>query len=876
MREQVEKIVEELSLLVAMLHEADELGFQMTLESCEALFELTKEATEFAALAQAVEHIIELSRGSDRTALFQTLQSFASAAQKYLRDPSAAAFPGAPTPPARSSAADWGDDLAPDFDAELLVEFISKHSSQLDEFESELLQAAGSGNKAEEEVPEEKSEINRYIKGYLHNIKGEAGTVGLTGVAEVTHHLEDLVLDRGAIALVDQLLAFKEWLLECIHSWSAGTTPPQLSKDFLEKIQEQLSKQAGPESVQEEISIPAAPQSAPSALEYDISGEIEVLGEFIVEAEDHLNGVEETLLDHRAECNAEDIGAFFRAIHSVKGGSAYFGLKEMTESSHLTETLLDEVRNDRLPFTEQLAELLLVYLDLQKDLFAAARECIKSGGKITPTQKTADYIARLKSQYAELYTKDKSPAKKPPLKEKLAPPPAPKEPKPEPKEELPPAPAAPGRSDQEETPSSTTARGEKLDVKTFLKVESGRLDQLIDYVGELVISASMLTQNCRTYLAGNEKVMKNSHQLEQILREVQYIAMSMRLVPVKGVFQKMARLVWDLSRKIGKNITFKMEGEDTELDRTVIDKISDPLMHMVRNSLDHGIETPDEREKCGKSREGSIKLRAFHKAGTVHIQVIDDGRGLDHEKIRRKAIEKGVITEDQILSKQELWHMIFAAGFSTAAVVTDVSGRGVGMDVVRRNIESMRGRVLIDSEIGRGTTLTIELPLTLAIMDGIETSLGSERFIIPTLSIVEFLKPDPKMLSRSLDRGETLEFRGKFLPVFRLSRLFEVAPKYTDPNDAIMVVVEGAGEQVAIMVDSVVGKHSTVIKSLGTMFQDTKGLAGCAIMPDGYVGLILDIQSLVALARSPDAVCGPVRLPDVQDRIEEGAGVECG
>ena len=251
----------------------------------------------------------------------------------------------------------------------------------------------------------------------------------------------------------------------------------------------------------------------------------------------------------------------------------------------------------------------------------------------------------------------------------------------------------------------------------------------------------------------------------------------------------------------------------------------------------------------------------------MHIQIMDDGRGLDHEKIRKKALEKGVITEDQILSKQDLWQLIFAPGFSTAAVVTDVSGRGVGMDVVRRNIESMRGRVLIDSEIGQGTTLTIELPLTLAIMDGIETALGRERFIIPTLSIVEFLKPSSKMVTSSLDRGEILEFRGKFLPIFRLSRLFQVEPKFSDPTEAIVVVVEGAGEQVGIMVDDVVGKHSAVIKGLGSIFHDTKGLAGCAIMPDGYVGLILDVQSLVAFARSPDAGCGPVRLPESDDRM---------
>ncbi|NLF26041.1 MAG: hypothetical protein GX589_10350 [Deltaproteobacteria bacterium] len=849
MHEKLENLIEELSLLAAMLHEADEPGFQMTLESCSAIYELVKESKEHEALAKATNDILELGKTEDRKALFHALQAFATTLQSYIRDPKSVKFPGADTSKETATAGTgWGKDLSPDFDAELLVEFINVHTSRLDEFESELLQAAGSGEKRDGRNPE----LDLFLKGYLHNVKGEAGTVGLSGIAEATHYMEDLVLERGALAIVDQLLAYKEWLLSCMQACSKSVAPTQLSHDFLDSIKATVEKKPAQKAQD--------PKATPEPAEtYMLTGEDEVLGEFFVEAEDHLNGVEEALLDRHDSCNADDIAAFFRAIHSVKGGSAYFGLKEMTESSHLTETLLDQVRNGRVPFTQELAELLLAYLDLQKDLFATARACMKSGEPVKRTPKTAAYLERLQNQYQQLDFKGSNPPQKSASEQKS------QSATPDAKKASAPSAAAPAPA--ADASPATPQRNEKMDVKTFLKVESGRLDQLIDYVGELVISASMLTQNCKTYLSDNEVVMKNTHQLDQILREVQYIAMSMRLVPVKGVFQKMARLVWDLSRKIGKNINFKMEGEDTELDRTVIDKISDPLMHMVRNSLDHGVESPEERTACGKPKEGTIRLRAFHKAGTVHIQITDDGRGLDHEKIRTKAIEKGIITADQNLTKQELWYLIFAPGFSTAATVTDVSGRGVGMDVVRRNIESMRGRVLIDSEIGKGTTLTIELPLTLAIMDGIETALGRERFIIPTLSIVEFLKPSREMITTSLDRSEILEFRGKFLPIFRLSHLFEVKPKFSDPTEAIMVVVEGAGEQVAIMVDDVVGKHSAVIKSLGSIFQDTKGLAGCAIMPDGYVGLILDVQSLVALARSPETSCRPVRLPDSEDRM---------
>lgn len=861
MREQLEKHIEELSILTAMLHQHDAPGFQMTLEVCGAILQLIEERAEHTRLKEACRRVMEIGAAGDQTALFKELNDFAAAAQAYLRDPSAACFPGEET----AAKEGWGEDLAPDFDAELLTEFISQHTSALEDFESDLLQAVTAASRGE--APEG---IDQAVKGYLHNVKGEAATVGLKGVSAVTHRLEDLVVEKGAPALVDQLLAYKEWLLACLQACRQNKAPAVLASEFIARLEGTAAAQTGANEPRPSGTNAAAPGAATPQSEapYPLAGEMEVLAEFITEAEDHLNGVEEALLERRGGCNTDDVAAFFRAIHSVKGGSAYFGLKEITASSHITETLLDEVRNGRLPFSDGLAELLLSYLDLQKLLFGAAREAVKSQGLVLPCDKTRAYIERLQAEYPEVDFSGKG-GKRPPAAAGTV-------------ETKAPAPAAPAPSaatassaaaaSAATAPSSTAAdeskpRGEKLDVKTFLKVEAGRLDQLIDYVGELVISSSMLTANCRRLLKENEAIMKNSHQVEQILREVQYIAMSMRLIPVKGVFQKMARLVWDLGKKIGKSVIFKMEGEDTELDRTVIDRISDPLMHMVRNSLDHGLEPPEERARAGKPREGLIKLKAYHKAGTVHIQIIDDGRGLDAEKIRAKALEKGLITAEQSLSKAELWQLIFAPGFSTAAVVTDVSGRGVGMDVVKRNIQSMRGRVLIDSEPGKGSTFTIELPLTLAIMDGIETAVGPERFIVPTLSIVEFLKPTPEMVSYALDRGETLAFRGSFLPIFRLSRLFQIEPRFERPEDAIMVVVEGAGERTAIMVDEVVGKHSTVIKSLGSMFAGARGLAGCAIMPDGYVGLILDVPSLVALARS-GANGAPVKLPDHAARAE--------
>jgi len=325
--------------------------------------------------------------------------------------------------------------------------------------------------------------------------------------------------------------------------------------------------------------------------------------------------------------------------------------------------------------------------------------------------------------------------------------------------------------------------------------------------------------------------------------------MSMRLIPIKGLFQKMSRLVWDVGRKLGKEVVFQTEGEDTELDRNLIDKLADPLMHMVRNSMDHGIEATEERLAKGKTKAGKVKLSAFHAGGSIHIRISDDGRGLNPDKLIQKAVEKGIITEGQKLSQEEAFHLIFAPGFSTAAAVTDISGRGVGMDVVRRNVENLRGRISITSEVDKGSTFTIEIPLTLAILDGIQTRVGIETFVIPSLSILEFVRPQRGMITHTLDRGETLNLRGMFLPVYRLGRLFGFESEVHSPQDSTMVIVQSNNDVVALMVDEILGECSTVIKSLGGMFENQEGITGCAIMPGGNIALILDMPSLIVLAR---------------------------
>lgn len=320
------------------------------------------------------------------------------------------------------------------------------------------------------------------------------------------------------------------------------------------------------------------------------------------------------------------------------------------------------------------------------------------------------------------------------------------------------------------------------------------------------------------------------------------------MVPIAVTFQKMTRIVHDLARQLGKKIHFETEGEETELDKTVVDQIGDPLMHMVRNAADHGIESPEERIAANKPAEGQITLRAFHQGGNIYIELKDDGRGLDRQAIRRKAIERQLIREEDNLSHQEIDNLIFVPGFSTAKQITDVPGRGVGMDVVRRNVEALQGSVSIQSEMGRGSTVTIRLPLTLAIMDGLSIGLSDDVYILPLLSVVESFRPEPQEIKRVATKGEVVVVRGEIVPLLRVYRLLNVAARVTEPSEGIVVIVENQGKKCALLVDELVGQSQVVIKNLETNFHKVAGIAGATILGDGRVAMILDIFGLMRLA----------------------------
>ncbi|MEE8155908.1 MAG: chemotaxis protein CheA, partial [Phycisphaerales bacterium] len=384
-----------------------------------------------------------------------------------------------------------------------------------------------------------------------------------------------------------------------------------------------------------------------------------------------------------------------------------------------------------------------------------------------------------------------------------------------------------------------------------VKVNMTRMDSLVDMVGELVIAQQMVIQDPTIEGISEQRCQRNLTHVGKIIRNLQEVAMSLRMVTLKGTFQKMARLVRDVAAKAGKTIKLHIEGEETELDRTVVDEIADPLVHMIRNACHHGIETAEKRRAAGKPETGNLTLRVFHQGGSIVIEIEDDGQGLDRDAILKKAIERGLYSPDRKVSDipdSEIYNLIFLPGFTTAEEVTDISGRGVGMDVVRRNIHALRGKTEIRSMPGAGSTFVLRLPLTMAIIDGMIVRVGSQRYVIPTLSIEQSFQPTPNQLNSVIGRGELVSIRGSLLPVYRLNRIFNLNEGIDDPTESLLVVLESDHSRCCLLVDEIIGQQQVVIKSLGQGLSKVQGVSGGAILGDGRVALILDVRGLVAEA----------------------------
>jgi len=591
----------------------------------------------------------------------------------------------------------------------------------------------------------------------------------------------------------------------------------------------------------------------------DFLQDTDLLAGFIEEAFEHLESIEVNVLElEQSPDDMDIINNIFRPFHTIKGVSGFLNLKTINRLAHATENLLDDVRNGKRAMDSAVIDIVLTVGDALKSMVEEIKNVLQHGPANYKDTDISGFLAQI-TQLQE--GGGEAPAIAPvsaPAPERLPEVPESEEAEPLASEEeaevvapslpTPPRAAKVAVSPRAEPPATPAARsaadsGQKK-IGASIKVDVEKLDALVNAVGELVIMQSLVRQNKLVSRIADPKLTKDFSQLTRITSELQRTAMSMRMVPIKQTFDKMIRLVRDLSKKSGKKVDLIMEGAETEIDRNMVESIYDPLVHMMRNSVDHGISPPADREKCGKPETGTVFLRAYQKGGSMMIEIEDDGEGLNTQKIRKKAIERGLVSESDNLSDFELNNLIFLPGFSTADKITDVSGRGVGMDVVKKAVEKLRGKVEVQSQSGKGSLFMIRLPLTLAIIDGIIVRVGSERYIIPTIAIQESMRPDRTNYSTVHGRGENLLVRGELVPIIRLYEIFGVPSTNTDPCEAIVVVVENEGRRRALMVDELLGKEEVVIKNLGGL--DVPGVAGGTILGDGRVGLILDLAGVIA------------------------------
>ncbi len=617
--------------------------------------------------------------------------------------------------------------------------------------------------------------------------------------------------------------------------------------------------------------------------------DFELIGEFIEEGNDLIYKAEEALL--KLETDPEDmdaVGMVFRAFHTIKGTSAFLELAIIADMGHHAESLLSRVRDREIRYSGGYADLSLRALDMLKELISRVQDALGGGPLIKP-EGYNELMTILSDPEAAGISEAQDDAPPPRIGDLLV---AQGKVTREDVEEAIESPrvgdimVAQGTATRETVESAMNAptdaplgvkmvKEQKASVKdvgkalrtqkrmksgqavvdTSVRVSTRRLDRLIDMVGELVIAHSMVAQDDVVTEGQNHDLVKKIGHTSKIVRELQDMSMSLRMVPLKGTFNKMTRLVRDVARKLSKQVSLVTEGEETEIDRNLVDIINDPLVHMIRNAVDHGIEMPDDRLSAGKPEMGEVKLSAYHSAGNVVVEIQDNGKGLDKDVILKKALDNGLISEGANLSDREIFNLVFEPGFSTAAEVTDVSGRGVGMDVVKKNIESLRGQVEINSVKGVGSTFKMSLPLTLAIIDGMVVQVGQETYVIPTVSIVKSIKPEDGEISTVYGKGEMISVQGKLIPLVSLAALYDLEVEEHLETDRLVVIVEDEHHQAGLVIHELLGRQQVVIKTLGETMRNIPGISGSAIMPNGRVGLILDVGGLLKYANqgSPDS-----------------------
>ena len=740
----------------------------------------------------------------------------------------------------------------------------------------------------------------------FHSMKGSAGFLELDNISRVAHHAESLLdlIRAGKVKMqpehVSHLCKACDFSREAMETVEADLNDQAMAEaaDEIAASLEQAASDAlalaaaKPEAAKPEAAKPEAAEEAVSAQDSSaaLSAEDELamligpemVEKFVQEADELLQNVEEGLLAwNEAPLDEEAIGSLFRNAHSFKGNCGFFGYRHMERLSHQIETVLDLVKGGGTLHGEAPADRMLECLDLLRSAVAdisqggsgeideldtalAKLEALLTGEVPTDEEKEAPLLGQilvdqgvvdeeavdqaLQSQGKPLgeILVDKGIASEEEVREALE-----SQNKP-----LGQVLVDTGKAEakaveealkvqQKAAPKKATKPKQPAVVRQDIRVDLCKLDDLINLIGEMVIAENMLVRSPDLEGLELDNFGKASQHLSKIVRDLQEMAMIIRMIPVSGLFRRMIRLVHDLSVKSGKKVDLQLFGQETEVDKTVIEQISDPLVHLLRNSLDHGLETPEERLAAGKPEKGVVKLSARHQEGEVWIIVEDDGRGLNREKILKKAVSKGLVAGDgSQLSDKEVFNMIFQAGFSTAEKITDVSGRGVGMDVVKQNLEKIKGKIEVTSKLGQGTRITLRIPLTLAIIDGMLVRVGETKCILPLLAIREIFRPTPDAITVMPDGMELVRVRDCFYPAKHLYKILQDKPDSEQVVDGVLVVLEHQDNTICLLVDEIVGQQQTVIKGLTEYIGNVGVASGCTILGNGEVCLILDVGHL--------------------------------
>jgi two-component system, chemotaxis family, sensor kinase CheA len=688
------------------------------------------------------------------------------------------------------------------------LDFISAQQYAVDDIESNILEL-------EAGLPENFLALRRRV----HTSKGEAGAIGFEEVAQVLHAMEDLLEVSPFVATtarIDYLLLLKDWFASTIERLRERKGPRESAEHVLKRANAILSSSVN-RSVEPGLGKRTNRDSTAKRL----------LAEFINDAGEDLNRIDQLLVNiEQGDSDAETIHSLFRIFHTHKGIAGFLGLNDIVDLTHATEHLLNLGREGRIEFHGEYLEIIFLATDWFRRLLDVVRQCLENGHEVARITDLIPFLGRIdvvtkSAQNRQAVGSENS------LRGKAAP-----------TSTLETAPAATAVIRADHQPQQVSA------IRETVRVDLAQVDSLVELIGELMIIESMVLNSPEVSSIPSLRFRGHVNQLMKISRDLQRRGMQLRMVPVRNVFQKMSRLVRDLARKSGKNIRLNILGEGTEMDRSMVELLADPLIHLVRNSVDHGIETPEERLRQGKAAQGEIHLEARHEGGSIAIEIRDDGRGLNRAAIHEKAVQKGLMKASEQLTEADIQRLLFLPGFSTAKRLSEISGRGVGLDVVKKNIESMHGRIIVSSTVGHGTAFKLVLPLTLAIIDGMLVGCGAEKYIIPTLSIVESIKPTHDMLKTIAGRRELINIRGEIFALFRLGDFFKIANAQRDPTEGIVIILDSFGKRVALLVDEVITQQQVVIKGSSDQLNTRDYFSGATILADGRVGLILNAHEI--------------------------------